>query len=149
LAKDKTAFYGAIEAQDGGNIGGFKIENGKLVSQKGGIELDGNGNGNIIANTIKLGVGAEITNFIKLGDALIQNPQDPSTDDNNRPFISAGNKKLEIYQNGNIKAGNITIDGPHSEIYGTNFSITPEAAHFDNVRVRGEIETAVFKTGST
>jgi hypothetical protein len=134
---------GIVNAQDGGNIGGFKIRDGKLVSENGGIELDGSGDGNIVANFIKLGTGAEIVDSIKLGEALIQNPQD-----NNRPFISAGNKKLEIYQDGNIKAGNITIDGPRSEIYGTNFSITPEAARFSNVNVSGAIETAVFKTNS-
>jgi hypothetical protein len=29
--------YGIISAQDGGNIGGFEIKDGKLVSTNGGI----------------------------------------------------------------------------------------------------------------
>jgi hypothetical protein len=52
---------------------------------------------------------------------------------------------LKIYQNGQIESGEITLDGEHSEIRGTNFSITPEVAHFKNVIASGSIETAVFK----
>jgi hypothetical protein len=113
------------------------------------VVLDGTGN--IIANTIQLGTGANIKNYIALGNAIIQNPTNPDAEeDNNRPFIVAGatDVKLEIYQDGLIKAGNITIDGPSSEIHGEEFSITPEVARFNNIVASGSIETAVFKQGS-
>lgn len=148
-------FHGIINAESGGNIGGFKISGGKLVSceqdaktGKEAIQLDGN-LGHITANSIELGTRATIQNYIQIGDARIQNPS--VDDDGNqittkRSFIKA--KDIEIFDNGKAKFGSIDIDGTNSKISGTNFSITPDAARFSNVYISGEIETAVFKQGS-
>jgi hypothetical protein len=78
ISDNQLTIYGAINAAAGGNIGGFKIEGNKLVSQNGGITLDGSGDGSIIADTIYLGTGAKIVDYIELGGAKIQNPQDPN-----------------------------------------------------------------------
>ena len=122
VSENQASFYGAINALDGGNIGGFTIKDGVLVSADGeNIKLDGKG-GSIIANTITLGTGAVIKDYIALGTAIIQNPNGGNS--NNRPFISAGNGTLELYQGGSIKAGNITINGPESIISGTNRLLT-------------------------
>ena len=56
-----------------------------------------------------------------------------------------------MLDSGVMSIGNITIDGSdtQSSIYGTNFNITSDKAVFSNVQVSGQIETAVFKTGTT
>ena len=146
ISNERMSIYGIINAQDGGNIGGFKIQNNKLVSVNQGVQLDGIGN-KIIANSIELGTGAIIKDYIQLGEALIQNPLSPDIEQLERPFILAGQGKLEIYQDGLVKSGNITIDGKKSEISGSNFSITPEVAYFKNIIANGSIETVVFKQG--
>ena len=136
---------GQINALEGGNIGGFIINDGILVSKDGAIELDGS-NGKIVANNITLGVGAEISNYIQLGSAKLQNPTNPANSKKERPFIEAG--EVKVFDTGKVTIGGISMDGAESKISGTNFSITPNRAEFSNVYVSGEIETSVFKKNS-
>jgi hypothetical protein len=126
---------------ESGTIGGFTIEKGAeydyLKSSNGGIVLDGK-NDKIIANTIELGTGATITEYIQLGGAYIRNPKRHSG-----VFIES--KDIKIFDDGNAKFGKISIDGNNSKIYGDSFSITPTEASFSNVTVSGKIRTAIFE----
>ena len=137
----RLEFKGVITAE-GGEIGGFKIENELLISTDAEESVSLNGkSGSITANKIYIGTGAEITEYIKLGNAYIRNPTAERNEEN--CFIDAD--KTKIYEDGRIKVGEIEINGEESRISGAKFSITPEEAIFSNVRVSGEIETAVFK----
>ena len=156
LIDGKLSLKGEITATNAtfekGTIGGFTIAKGKdsegknydkLVSSDEGIILDGISN-EIKANTIYLGTGAEIVNYIKLGNAYIRNPIN-----NGNLFIESGN--IEIYDNGTAKFGDIEIDGINSKISGGEygkFSITPSEASFENVTVSGKIKTTIFEQGS-
>ena len=143
-------FTGSITANTG-VIGGFKITSNSIESTDGKIKLLNNienRESSIEVDNIKLGVGAEIKDYIKLGDAYIYNPIENSNKfieicDNNKNSI------ILINDNGTAKFGAIDIDGINSKIYGTNFSITPDKAIFSNVDVTGTIHTSVFETGKT
>lgn len=142
ISKDGLVLQGQIIAQDGGDIGGFQIRENQLVSKDGtSIILDGT-NGKITAKNIELGEGATITSHMALGNATIKNP-----DKNNRIFIEADN--ITIYDTGEIKVGDITIDGSKSEISGEDFSITPNSAQFNNIIASGKITCSVFETEKT
>lgn len=150
------SFTGTINATSatfqGGTIGGFTISKGKteegeeydyLESESGGIVLDGKNN-KIIANTIELGTGATITEYIQLGNAYIKNP-----DYYAGIFIES--KDIKIYDNGKANFGSIEVDGPNSTISGGSegkFLITPNEAKFENVTVSGKIKTAIFEQGT-
>ena len=144
IDNNTVTLYGIIQAQNGGNIGGFKISDGQLVSQDEKlIILDGNA-GTIFANSITLGSNITIADSIKLGEAYIRNPLNSQT-----PFIEAG--ALKLFDKGLIQIGDILLDGTDSEnskIWGNNFYITSDRAEFSNVSVSGEIETVIFKTNS-
>ena len=145
------SFEGTIKA-NAGSIGGLSLESGILKSGGGenpNLEINTN-TGKITANEIELGTSASIINYIQLGNAYIQNPTNPNTNNTTRrPFITAGeNEELKIFDNGVANFGAITIDGPNSEIYGANFSITPDYANFSNINCSGVIETVVFKKNS-
>ena len=144
-------FSGTITAQEG-KIGGFNINSTTLESTErtdGGtpsLILDGKG-GKITAKNIEIGNEAKIIEFIKLGgedsDTYIYNPDS----DASKRFLKSG--EITIYNKGIASFGNITIDGPNSKIYGTNFSITPDLSSFSNVTVSGAIKTSVFETETT
>ena len=99
---------GIIEAL-GGTIGGFKIESNRLYTQKESedypsIELLGE-EGKIIANRITLGTGAEVSDYIQLGEeAYIYNP-----DKHTGVFLKS--KNLSLSNNGEIKLGRIELYG--------------------------------------
>lgn len=128
------------------------FEDGKTYyeyTSNGSIELinDPTTNSGIIrVNNITLGEGAVISNYIKLGNSYIYNP-----DFNLGNFIEItdgnGNSYISIKNNGVAKFGSITIDGVNSQIYGTNFTITPERSSFSNVDITGTIHSGVFETG--
>lgn len=144
LTQDKLIINAVINAEEGGNIGGFIISNNQLISADEGTSLILNGEtGEIIANRITLGIGAKINDYIELGNAKLQTP----TFDNDYVFINASN--LKIQDTGIIEAGNISINGATSEISSDTFSITSDIAYFQNIVASGSIETAVFKKGST
>jgi len=136
----------------GGDIGGFIIQDNGLYSKSGadetetGYDTDGSfikllgENGRIDAENINLGVGAHINKYIKLGSAFLWNPDD---EDANDTLLEAGAVKLS--QTGELRLGQITLNGPGSEIYGNSFSIKPDQANFSNINASGKISTVVFE----
>ena len=142
-------FVGKIHATqaefEAGEIGGFIIENGQLVSKNktagdSTLKLDGE-SGLIIANNIKLGIGAEIDDYIRLGNAYLYNPKK-----NNNKILESGN--IIIEDNGKASFGNIQINGEESTLRGQNWFISNTEANFSNVNVSGAIETSVFKNNT-
>ena len=131
-------FKGTIKAS-GGTIGGFNINGTSLTSLDGTVELNG-AQGFINAETINLGTGAKITNYIELGNAKIYNPE---LESNGGKFIEAGN--ILLTSNGVLNIGDITLKGDDSSISGNNFSISPTLARFSNIDCSGVIRTAVFE----
>ena len=121
-------FSGEIKAT-GGEIGGFTIENNRLISSNGGIELNGKDN-KIIANVISLGTGANIVDYIALGEARLYNPSN-----HNGIVIQAGSN-FYISQDGAARFGEMIVDnegGLQSAV--GQWSIDAEGnAIFDNIR---------------
>lgn len=172
-------FNGVINAVDGefsgtvnalrGTIGGFEISDGRLISTLKDsndnplIQLIGNSNAEskIIVQTIELGIGALVQEYLKFpssdneysADSYIYNPSK-----NSGLFIQAGlNNALQIYDTGIINLGDILLNGQTSRIElnsdnaiikaGNNVTITPTRSEFLNVDVTGTLHTAVFETG--
>lgn len=152
-----------------GKIYYYKNEEGKYQIFSGSSSFDTNveyfeqNGGKIIAQNIELGTGAEITDFLKLGQAYIYNPKT-----HNNLFITAGSDNintapLQIQDKGVIKLGNITLDGINSSItifdnnleddiipnitVGNNIKITPNRSVFSEVDVQGTLSTTVFEVG--
>ena len=102
--------------------------------------------GIIKVNNIELGEGAVISNYIKLGNSYIYNPNL-----NQGRFIEvtdgSGNSYISIKNDGVVTFGSITIDGTKSKISGNNFTIAPERSNFSNVDITGTIHSSVFETG--
>lgn len=150
------SFTGDVSADTliarGGDIGGFIIQNNGLYSKSGAVQTetgyntDGSlikllgENGRIDAENINLGVGAHINKYIQLGNAFLWNPNDS---DANNTLLEAGAVKLS--QTGELKLGQITLNGPGSEVYGNSFSIKPDQANFSNINASGKISTVVFE----
>ena len=101
------------------------------------IELLAN-EGAIRAKTIYLGNGAQIEEYIKLGNAYIRNPIV-----SNGIFLEGQN--FALTDTGILRLGTLTFDGSTSEINGSNWNINPEFAHFSNIEVSGKISTVVFE----
>ena len=97
-------FNGTINANSG-KIGGFTISETELVSEDGGIKLQG-ADGKIIANNIELGTGAVIKKHIQLGNAFLYNPLD---EENDGKVISAGG--FSLLQDGHLNLGSIEMYG--------------------------------------
>lgn len=164
------SFTGTIHAKDGeftgmiealsGKIGGFTIENNRLVSKKNDdeeIEIILNGtDGFIYAKNIKLGEGATIENFIKLGENVqLKNV------DREKSFLTVTNENgdtiLNMNSSGEIQVGpdknRIFIDGENGTIYTSNFGtgqgwkISNEASTFNDVIIRGSIKASVLEYG--
>lgn len=148
-------FSGTIYAEDGnfkgdvtattltasaGNIGGFIINSGYLCSSDNkSIKLSG-ADGQIYAKNITLGIGAQIEEYIQLGDARLWNPNDAKA---KGKLLEAG--KIKLTDKGILQLGSITLDGETSIIAGSNWSITPDRAEFKNINVSGKISTVVFE----
>ena len=136
---------GTINATSGNfngcQIGGFTIYDNKFVSNNGAIELNGS-NEEIKVSKIYLGEGAQIENYIKLGQAYIRNPIK-----NGNVFIES--KSIKIMDNGIANFGEIEINGEESKISGKGFYIKPGEANFANVTIRGKINTSIFEKGSS
>ena len=117
------SFTGTIHALDfsveKGDIGGFTIDGSTLksnhtyLSEKGeqlsSIILDGT-EGKIIANSIVLGMDAQIEEYIKLGDAYLYNPSKYE----NKLLES---EKICLNDNGTMTIGKIEIKGSEEESY--------------------------------
>lgn len=128
------------------------FEEGKTYyeyTSNGSIELINDpitNSGIIKVNNIELGEGAVISNYIKLGNSYIYNPNL-----NQGRFIEvtdgSENSYISIKNDGIAKFGSITIDGTKSEISGKYFTIAPERSNFSNVDITGTIHSSVFETG--
>lgn len=130
------------------------FEEGKTYyeyTSNGSIELINDpitNSGIIKVNNIKLGEGAVISKYIKLGNSYIYNPNFKEG-----RFIEvtdgSGNSYISIKNDGVATFGSITIDGTKSEISGNNFTIAPERSNFSNVDITGTIHSSVFEIGKT
>ena len=160
---------------ESGTIGGFTIEEERLISikrqdekdnnSKPSIELNGS-SGSIYANNIVLGNKAEIESFLQLGSQTklfgksdknwVLITYDSEDEDN----VVTGLKQdgsLKLGENINFtpstsegKFGNITIDGKNSIIGGNGWSITPTIATFNNIDLgTGTIHAARFEINQT
>lgn len=139
-------FEGSIQANSG-EIGGWVIKENGLYStatdenESSLLELLG-AEGIINAQTINLGTGAHINNYIQLGNnAILYNP-----DNANGRVLSSGD--ILLLNNGQLQLGDLLLDGAQSTINGNNWSIDPEFARFKNVDISGKISSAVFETTS-
>jgi len=150
-------FTGTVTSDEltanGGTIGGFAIDANGLSStdSESSPSLRLYSNGRVDAQNINLGVGAHITDYLRLGDNVyLWNPESNGVnahvlevkDSNNNNVVTLDDK-------GNLNIGDIELNGESSEIWGTSFSITPNLATFTNVTVSGTISTAVFSQGHT
>lgn len=159
------SFKGKIEATEGsftgtidavaGTIGGFTIGKTALTSTAGNIVLNG-GTGEVTVDTINLGTGAKISDYINLGNNVrLMNPDGSFSSslkliDSLFLSVTKNNEQtLTISQSGVIKLGQLTLDGPASEIKGNNWGISRDSAYFNNVSVAGKISSAVFEYNKT
>lgn len=160
---------------ESGTIGGFTIEEGRLISikrqdekdnnSKPSIELNGS-SGSIYANNIVLGNKAEIESFLQLGSQTkLFGKSDKNWvlityDSEDEDKVITGLKQdgsLKLGENINFtpstgegKFGNITIDGKNSIIGGNRWSITPTMATFSNIDLgTGTIHAARFEINQT
>lgn len=160
---------------ESGTIGGFTIEEDRLISikrqdekdnnSKPSIELNGS-SGSIYANNIVLGNKAEIESFLQLGSQTkLFGKSDKNWvlityDSEDKDKIVTGLKQdgsLKLGENINFtpstgegKFGNITIDGKNSIIGGNGWSITPTMATFSNIDLgTGTIHAARFEINQT
>lgn len=147
------SFSGDLTATSG-YIGGFIISEEKLesISKKGtgdaNIILNG-ANGNIIAENISLGNGAEVKDQIsfKGADETVAYLQNPTLHDG--VVLSAGELKLKT--SGLLEFGDIKISGDDKNptIHSSLWSIDKDKAIFNNVIAQGgTIENVVFKNSS-
>lgn len=170
---------GLLNINDNLYINGLSTEDNPYVGIYSSNYDEDNGfyitpDGNIIANQLSLGAGANIKKYIKLGDnswiinpewlnnELIKENPDSVIIDNNLnkdSFItikdSSNQDLLNIKQNGIISIGKdsgIKIDGNTQTIKSFNYnsnnlgwSISPEEAEFNNITARGSLKTVTFE----
>ena len=150
-----TAEY--LTANIGGSIGGFTIDAQGLYSretktvdgvQVPTLQLISNGNGSYIdVDTINLGTGAHVKEFIQLGNAYLWNPEANGAERNFIEVYNEGQKVVTLNDRGILRLGDIEMNGQSSTISGNSFTITPNLATFSNVTVSGKISTAIFEKG--
>lgn len=160
-------FTGKIKSSSG-EIGGFYInseglyslagceraeETGEIIScDKANVRLEGI-KGGVYAKNLELGEGAKLERSLDLGgNVVLWNSE--HVDSNGTVLevfetIDADTRisKIKITKDGIMNLGEIKLDGNKSEIYGNNFSITPDFSYFNNVAVSGKISTSVFEVG--
>lgn len=147
------SFSGNLTATSG-LIGGFIISEEKLESisikdnEGANIVLDGT-NGNIVAENISLGNGAEVRDRISFKgiDETVAYLQNPAL--HNGVVLSAG--KLKLKTSGLLEFGDIRISGDNENptIHSSLWSIDKDKAIFNNVVAQGgTIENVVFKNSS-
>lgn len=159
---------GTINAKSG-EIGGLVIEDNYLYSGKNRDDspLLINGlTGEIKADLITLGSGAQIDSSITLGNAKIANPSNnngvfiqasdtyPEGDaptvtlqmfDTGKAVFGKGNQSITIDPNDSEYGTAIILKGEHTSIRGKGFSITPNYANFSNITCSGKITTVAFE----
>lgn len=152
-------FSGDISAASG-TIGGFEIEQNRLISTNEGnpnIILDGV-NGQIEAENIILGTGAQIKEYIKIGDQ-VELRQISDANDSFIRVLNDGAEILSLKANGTMKVGDgdntiilSGIDGSiTSQSYqdGLGWKISNTNSIFNDVTIKGSIRASVLEYGET
>lgn len=170
--KGNGVFTGEIQANSGsfngkvtastGEIGGFVIGQNTLTSRDNGLVLQGGDNSKISVNSIELGSGATIKDYIQLGDGIKLYGKSESA---NVLEIEGLNGEtsiplLSITRQGTLILGDesnhLALDGKTKTISTSNYSqsgsgrgwyLSEDKSYFNNVVVRGKLEAAVFETG--
>lgn len=156
-----SSFSGNVNAStltvQSGTIGGFIIENNSLKSsdENSGLILNG-ADGSIIAKKITIGNEAKIDDYIKLSDdAYILNPDKYSNialalGEIGGDIEEVINAKIKLTTDGILNLGSLILDGKNSIMYDTakTWYIAEGEASFNNVNIRGTLETAIFKPTS-
>ena len=160
---------GVINAKAGGEIGGFTIQEDKLLGAND-LVLHGK-TGLIEAKNIILGEGAQVSKYILFtgsqnnnkvqGQAYLYNPTHKIINSEGKEeeiglFIKGTIIKdgvetttLKIFPNGNAQFGEIAIDSENSILScGNNWSLGTSTATFKNIVASGSIKTAVFEKGT-
>ena len=162
LSAASGSFAGDISAASG-TIGGFKIENSRLISTNEGapsIILNGL-SGEIEADNIKLGTGAIIKEYIKIGEQVELRAISKSGSEES--FIKVENDEgieiLGLKADGTMKIGNgdniITLSGKDGSITsssydtGLGWKISDTHSVFNDVTVKGSIRASVLEYGET
>lgn len=156
-------FSGVIKAAAGGEIGGFNIGETQLISSSiandgtPNVILDGK-NGKITAKNILLGTGAEIEEYISLGEQ-VQIKKAESDSDSFITVSKENNEILSLKANGTMNIGygenSITISGADGSITSQNYDrglgwkISNTNSIFNDVTVRGSIRASVLEYGET
>ena len=152
VGQEDKIYIGAFE-KDGRLLEGICSENFLKEGDEGFCLYP---DGSIIANTIELGEGAAIKNYLRLGESCyLYNPFL-----NQGRFIAVekeGVETLSLDDEGILRIGsgtNIILNGPERRISTSNFlsgfsgwSISPDKAEFNNITVRGTIESSVMAHG--
>lgn len=155
------SFSGDISAASG-TIGGFKIDATRLISTDNedspSIILDGK-DGSIEAENIVLGTGAQIKEYIKIGDQVELRRAATSVDSFIK-VINEGNEEiLALKADGTMSVGygdnTIIISGADGSIVSQSFydglgwKISNTESVFNDVTVRGSIRASVLEYGET
>lgn len=164
-------FNGEINANSG-TIGGFIISENQLVSQmqdeNGSHNIVLNGNeGTMEVNNIIIGTGAQIRDYIKIGDIteqdgsnyLIKLKRANISSDSFLTVTKQQEEILAIKADGQIIVGNnqnsIIINGSKGYIQSQNYEdgmgwyIANDRSIFNDVTIRGSIRASVLEYGET
>lgn len=156
------SFEGTITAS-GGEIGGFTIGQDTLTSKDGGLVLQGGGNSKISVDSIELGSNATVTDYIQLGNGvkLYGDSKSSNVFEIKEENGEISTSLLTITRQGNLILGDessyLVLDGKNRTISTSNYSssdnigkgwyLSEGKSYFNDVVVRGKLETAVFETG--
>lgn len=155
------SFNGKVTASDG-EIGGFVIGQNALTSKDNGLILQGGDNSKIFVNSIELGSGAIVKDYIQLGDGikLYGNSESPNVFEIESLNGEISTPLLAITRQGTLILGDdleyLALDGKTRTISTSNYSssgggkgwyLSEDKSYFNNVVVRGKLEAAVFETG--
>lgn len=155
------SFSGDISAASG-TIGGFKIDATRLISidneDNPSIILDGK-NGSIEAENIILGTGAQIKEYIKIGDQVELRRAATSVDSFIKVVNESNEEILALKADGTMSVGygdnTIIISGADGSIVSQSFydglgwKISNTESVFNDVTVRGSIRASVLEYGET
>ena len=154
-------FSGDISAASG-TIGGFKIDATRLISTDNednpSIILDGK-DGSIEAENIILGTGAQIKEYIKIGDQVELRRTATSVDSFIKVINEDNEEILALKADGTMNVGygdnTIIISGADGSIVSQSFydglgwKISNTESVFNDVTVRGSIRASVLEYGET
>lgn len=157
------SFSGEITAEKG-TIGGFNIGTTQLTSTSfsangaPNIVLDGE-NGQISVENIILGTGAEIREYIKIGERVWLKKAETTSDSFVLVNNDSGNEILSLRADGVMRIGygdnSIILSGQDGSITsqsyqdGLGWKISNTQSIFNDVTVRGSIRASVLEYGET